>query len=234
MNMNFPRTISLLRKEKGLSQRSVAKALGVSQAVLSHYENGLREPGLEFVARVADYYKVSSDFLLGRTMSREDYTITADDLPDSSDDKDNVLRGSMLATLNKKLIINSLSIIFDIVGKSKSKKLVNETAMFFNIAVYKIFRTLYGAAGANNGDFFSINENIWPELSNAETALAEAGIKAAAENIPTPDEQNPKCELPELSQEYISEEYPALNQSLLSVLQAAAKRLGERLEKAGK
>ncbi len=231
MNTNFPRTISLLRKEKGLSQRSVAKSLGVSQAVLSHYENGLREPGLEFVARAADFYKVSSDFLLGRTMSREDYTITADDLPDSSEDKDNVLRGSMLATLNKKLIINSLSIIFDIVGKSKSKNLINETAMFFNIAVYKVFRTLYGAAGSHNGSFFSVNENLWPELSSAEMSFAETGIKAAAHNIPTGNEQASVCELPELSQEFISGEYQSLNQSLLSVLQSVAKRIGGRLGK---
>ena len=36
----FPRTLSLLRKERGISQRSAAEALHVSQALLSHYENG--------------------------------------------------------------------------------------------------------------------------------------------------------------------------------------------------
>lgn len=228
MNINFPRTISLLRKEKGMSQRSVAKALGVSQAVLSHYENGLREPGLEFVAKVADFYKVSSDFLLGRTMSREDYTITAEDLPDSSEDKDNVLRGSMMATLNKKLIINSLSIIFDIVGKSKNKKLINETAMFFNVAVYKVFRTLYTATGTHSEDFFSVNEKLWPELTNSELAMSAMNITCEAENL-TPNDVN-KTELPELSQEYIAREYPALMQSLLSVLQNVGKRLAGRMD----
>ena len=224
MNMNFPRTISLLRKEKNLSQRKVAKELGVSQAVLSHYETGLREPGLEFVAKIADYYKVSTDFLLGRTMSREDYTITAEDLPDSSQEKDNVLRGSMMATLNKKLIFNSLSIIFDIVGKSKNKKLIGETAAFFNIAVYKVFRTLWTAKGENSEAFFSVNEKLWPELANAELALTSASIKAEAEGIS--DDKENETALPELSQEYISKEYPALIQSLLSVLQNVGKRIG--------
>lgn len=228
MNTNFPRTISLLRKEKGMSQRSVAKELGVSQAVLSHYENGLREPGLEFVAKVADFYKVSTDFLLGRTMSREDYTITAEDLPDSSEDKDNVLRGSMMATLNKKLIINSMSIIFDIVGKSKNKKLINETAMFFNVAVYKVFRALYTATGTHSEDFFSVNEKLWPELANAELAMSAMNIKCEAENL-TPTDGN-TTELPELSQEYIAREYPALMQSLLSVLQTVGKRLSARMD----
>ncbi len=220
MNTNFPRTLSLLRKEKGLSQRKVAVELGVSQAVLSHYENGLREPGLEFVAKAADYYKVSSDFLLGRTMSREDYTITAEDLPDSSEDKDNVLRGSMMATLNKKLIMNSLSVIFDLVGKSKNKKLINETAMFFDVAVYKVFRELYSASGKNTDDFFSIDEKLWGELSNAELSLSFMNIMA----------ETGESALPELSQEYIAKEYPQLMQSLLSVLQNVGKRLSERID----
>ena len=228
MNVNFPRTISLLRKEKGMSQRAVARELGVSQAVLSHYENGLREPGLEFVAKCADYYKVSCDFLLGRTMSREDYTISAEDIPDISEEKDNVLRGSMLAAISKKLLVNSISLIFDIVGKSKSKKLISETAMFFNVAVYKIFRTLYGASGKNSEEMFSVGDKVWPELTNAELSMNALSVKCAAENIKIAADDG-EAKLPELSQEYIKKEYPALEQSLLSVLQTAGKRLGEKL-----
>ena len=53
-------------------------------------------------------------------------------------------------------------------------------------------------------------------------------IKCAAENVKIgADAEDAK--LPELSPEYISGEYPALNQSLLSVLQTAGKRLEERL-----
>ena len=64
---DFPRTLSLLRQEKKISQRKAAAELQVSQALLSHYENGVREPGLSFVVRAADYYGVSCDYLLGRT-----------------------------------------------------------------------------------------------------------------------------------------------------------------------
>ena len=67
MNPEFPRTLSLLRQEKGVSQRTAASALGISQALLSHYENGVREPGLAFVVKACDYYGVSADYLLGRT-----------------------------------------------------------------------------------------------------------------------------------------------------------------------
>lgn len=59
MVKDFSRTLSLLRQEKKISQRKAAGELGVSQALLSHYENGIREPGLSFVVRAADYYGVS-------------------------------------------------------------------------------------------------------------------------------------------------------------------------------
>ena len=51
MATEFSRTLSLLRKERGVSQRMAAADLGVSQALLSHYENGIREPGLAFVVQ---------------------------------------------------------------------------------------------------------------------------------------------------------------------------------------
>ncbi|MBR4058054.1 MAG: helix-turn-helix transcriptional regulator [Oscillospiraceae bacterium] len=66
MNRAFSTTMSALRKKRGLSQRKVATDLQISQALLSHYENGAREPGLEFVCRACEYYGVSADYLLGR------------------------------------------------------------------------------------------------------------------------------------------------------------------------
>ena len=54
--MEFNRIIKLLRKERGITQKQAAEDLGVSQALLSHYEKGIRECGLDFVVRVADYY----------------------------------------------------------------------------------------------------------------------------------------------------------------------------------
>ena len=67
MATDFSRTLSLLRQEKGVSQRKAAAELGISQALLSHYENGAREPGLAFVCRACDYYGVSADYLLCRS-----------------------------------------------------------------------------------------------------------------------------------------------------------------------
>ena len=67
MARRFSDTMSELRRARGLSQRTAAADLHISQALLSHYENGAREPGLAFVCRACDYYGVTADFILGRT-----------------------------------------------------------------------------------------------------------------------------------------------------------------------
>ena len=70
MERNFAAVMSELRHARGLSQRKVAADLKISLALLSHYENGIREPGLAFVVRACDYYQVSADYLLGRLTDR--------------------------------------------------------------------------------------------------------------------------------------------------------------------
>jgi len=77
MARGFSETMSELRRERGLSQRAAAAALGISQALLSHYENGAREPGLAFVCRACDYYGVTADYLLGRSDASAEKTAEA-------------------------------------------------------------------------------------------------------------------------------------------------------------
>ena len=75
MHRNFPETLSALRKGRNISQRQAAADLGISQALLSHYENGAREPGLGFVCRACDYYGVTADYLLGRSTHPGDVSV---------------------------------------------------------------------------------------------------------------------------------------------------------------
>ena len=117
MNAEFSRTLSLLRQEKKVSQRTAAAALGISQALLSHYENGVREPGLVFVVKACDYYSVSADFLLGRTLTRDGATISAEELYDISDEKNNSIKGGVLALLSKKLLVNSIGVLFGLLDR---------------------------------------------------------------------------------------------------------------------
>ena len=70
MERSFHITLSALRKERNINQRKAAADLNISQALLSHYENGIREPGLGFVCRACDYYGVSADYILYRSENR--------------------------------------------------------------------------------------------------------------------------------------------------------------------
>ena len=70
MEKSFSVTLAELRKEKRLTQKEAAAKLGISQALLSHYEKGIRECSREFLVKAADFYGVSCDYLLGRTAER--------------------------------------------------------------------------------------------------------------------------------------------------------------------
>lgn len=55
-----------LRKEKGVSQAKLANDLGVSYSVVCYWETNRSEPTAPNLVKIADYFGVSVDFLLGR------------------------------------------------------------------------------------------------------------------------------------------------------------------------
>ncbi|NLA73112.1 MAG: helix-turn-helix transcriptional regulator [Clostridiales bacterium] len=83
---SFPERLIELRAENKLNQKTAAADLNISQALLSHYEKGIRECGLDFLCRAADYYKVTTDYLLGRSLSRNG--LSEHELEDCLDDSD--------------------------------------------------------------------------------------------------------------------------------------------------
>lgn len=56
-----------LRKKKGISQLRLATELNTTQNTISRYETGEREPGIDELIKIADYFNVSVDYLIGRT-----------------------------------------------------------------------------------------------------------------------------------------------------------------------
>ena len=56
-----------LRKKKGISQLRLATDLNTTQNTISRYETGEREPGIDELIMIADYFNVSVDYLIGRT-----------------------------------------------------------------------------------------------------------------------------------------------------------------------
>ncbi|MDI3548173.1 MAG: hypothetical protein PWR10_1825 [Halanaerobiales bacterium] len=66
----FKDRLKKLRKEKGLYQKELAKIIGVSDGAIAMYETGKRTPDKEILDKLANYFDVSVDYLLGRTDER--------------------------------------------------------------------------------------------------------------------------------------------------------------------
>lgn len=226
MASDFSRTLALLRREKKISQRTAAGDLQVSQALLSHYENGLREPGLSFVVRAADYYGVSSDYLLGRSLARDGSAVSAENMPDASEEKGNVLSGSIASMLHKKLIVNSSALLFELVGKSGSRQLIGEISTYLSIAIYKVFRYLYMADPESPEAAFRTKAEQFDYLCDAQMRLAELRIRLAARGEEGYGLTAEEVDLPSLDLAELAREYPGMSQSLLSLLQTVSDSLG--------
>lgn len=93
MDKNFPIILTELRKEKGLSQKEAAAKLGISQALLSHYEKGIRECGQSFLIRVAEFYDVTCDYLLGRSKMRNELDAVSDTILSDNSSSDSYPTG---------------------------------------------------------------------------------------------------------------------------------------------
>ena len=169
MNSDFSRIITFLRKERGLSQKQVAADMGISQALLSHYEKGIRECGLDFLVRTAEYYEVSCDYLLGRTVQRNLSAITIDDIPDIGEISH--IKGNVITQINKKLLNNTTSVIFDLLAQIGNKNLTNAVSNYLMSAEYQIFRAIYSAEESNSQNMFSLDKNRYKNLCSASMML---------------------------------------------------------------
>lgn len=56
-----------------MSQTQISEILGIQQTVYSRYERGARTIPLEHLLTLADFYKTSTDYILGRTLIKEPY-----------------------------------------------------------------------------------------------------------------------------------------------------------------
>ncbi len=220
MNADFPRILALLRKENGISQKQVANDLNISQALLSHYEKGIRECGLDFVVKAADYYNVSCDYLLGRSPDRNGATIAVEEIPEpDSAGKENVFNGSILPTLNKKLISNSLNIIFDLLAKSKNKNLITEISSFLMLSVYRAFRIVFSANPKNQESFFTVPKSLANAKAGAKMILNEANAASIVSSENSAQNGEVDSDSLSISGEQLNSDYPLFATSLVNLIQ---------------
>lgn len=64
---NFQNIFRRLRTSAGLTQVEMAENLKISRSTIGMYETGAREPDFETLEKIADYFNVDTDYLLGRT-----------------------------------------------------------------------------------------------------------------------------------------------------------------------
>ena len=64
--MTIAESIKELRLERGLSQAALAKSIGVSQKAIDYWERDVNEPKATYIVLLADFFGVTTDYLLGR------------------------------------------------------------------------------------------------------------------------------------------------------------------------
>lgn len=216
MNKEFGRIITNLRKNKGLSQKDAANELGISQALLSHYEKGIRECGLSFLVKTADLYDVSVDYLLGRTPNPSGGQTAPEDIPEIDELSDiNKIKSNTYCLLNRKLIVNSAAIIYSLLAEINNKKLSKHVTEYLSISEYQIFRYLYSLKENNILDIFGIDTSAINEYCLSSMALSTARINDIKQNI----------EGVELSADVLSEKFSDSYTSLRHLIKNAEKTL---------
>ena len=217
MKSEFARVITLLRKEKNISQKQAAAELGISQALLSHYENGIRECGLAFLVRCADFYGVSCDYLLGRSADRDGTVLSVEEIPEpEAGGKENVMgAGGILPVLNKKLIANSLNILFDQAARTGNRRLITAVSDFLMLSVYRMFRLVSSTNPKNQQNLFSLPRVLADRYADAVMQLREAEIAELVESGDLDRGEEP------LTTQRMGEVYPLFSTSLLSLIKNA-------------
>lgn len=217
MNSDFPRILSLLRKERHISQKDAAAALGVAQALLSHYEKGKRECGLDFLVRAADYYNVSTDYLLGRSPMSTGSVIVESQIPDAQSHEKARFGADISITLSKKLLTNSIEVIYSILSRIGNSKLNNAVTNILNFTVYKVFRIIYRTNAKNSDTMFEIASESACRMASAGVEMGEGAAAVAIKET----EQN----APEISTVTIETDYPKQAPALLSLIKSSESQL---------
>ena len=63
----FCKTLKMLREANHLTRSEMAKKLNITSQAYANYENGNRKPNMDMIIKLADFFNVSTDFLLGRS-----------------------------------------------------------------------------------------------------------------------------------------------------------------------
>ncbi len=183
-----------LRKNKGLSQKDAATKLGVSQGLLSHYEKGIRECGLDFLCRASSFYDVSADYLLGLSDTKmiSGALFDFDELPQDSEMRTSTLFRAYL------LLMEQMS--------AGGKNNADRIKMVYILTLYKLF-----VGGCDLG-FFKTND---PRNKELASFLSASTIDHILTLLSTPDNtSHRKADVPKCIETVVSEAEKIINSQL--------------------
>ena len=176
----FADKLKKLRKNKHLTQGELASFLGISASAVGMYEQSRRSPSISDISAIAKFFGVTTDYLLGRTVQRN---FTAD--PFEAAEKEVVInteKGSMINKINRSLLMNTTSVIYDLLAKIGNKHLTNAVSNYLMSAEYVIFRTIYNSEKNNSQTMFSLDKNRYRNLTDASMILDLEIINELIEN----------------------------------------------------
>ena len=212
--MTFGEKLLELRKQNNFSQEELAEKLGVSRQAVSRWESGETMPDSPNLLQISKIFSVSADYLLGRSADPEGMTLTVEDIPEpDAAGKENMLSGAgVLPVINKKLIANSLNVVFDLLAKSGSKELTKQVSGYLMAAVYRMFRIIYSFSPKNNMNTFSVPNSGALESADAHMKTCEARAKKLE------GDSSVKTENISVSSESLARTYPLFASSLFSLI----------------
>lgn len=158
----FAVVLSQLRRERGISQKKAATDLGISQALLSHYEKGIRECGLDFVIRCSKYYGVTTDYLLGVSDRRNG--MSGDYFTAFSDEERHTT----------KLLSDATKYLLDSVSSNATTD--TERSHMYNYYMLCLYRgaLTLAKAGVLPKEMFKLDYSIARDLASAAIAVQDA------------------------------------------------------------
>jgi transcriptional regulator with XRE-family HTH domain len=200
MALEIAAVFSQLRHEKKISQRKAAQDLGISQALLSHYENGIREPRLEFITKACDYYGVSADYLFGRTVAKSNPMASG---TATDNDDVNSLRLTLWDNTNLRYIIGAISGLLTLLYERSGIKAAEEACNYFSASVYKLLRLMNLPGSWRTSLNFKVPDQSFLPLCEAainisESCLAEELLLSGRSGAAYDPEKNLKKEYPHL------------------------------------
>ena len=157
-NNNFSFILSSVRKSRGISQKQAASELGVSQALLSHYENGIREYNLDFLVKAAEYYNVSCDYLLGHSTAKSSKTAGA---------------------RRQKGIIRMVETLFLLTERAENEELKTAVTEYLKSCIFRGVKLFDGVCDGLEFNY----DNFSAELALALAELHLTNAKRQAENL---------------------------------------------------